>query len=299
MHAPAPACYHAAVMKPRNLLRRLGRILPRALRLLLLRRYMARHHYPCADTWAPGESGEFSFTNASERTPLRLRGWVHRPDGQPKGTVFLLHGFLSCAAAKIKEARLFARECGLVCVAWDARAHGSSDAAVPTFGPQEVGDVSAALEKATAMGLPRPFILYGTSMGGMFAQMLRGFRRILINPSFHTSVHMSEKVGQRLPFHNPRKDGLKDFEVNDKLVKKYQKLESRQFDPKTGIIGKRPDDPSQVWAFFGTNDTTVNCKDEYLQHYTQAQDFEGEHRLDPDTTLNLIVPKILELLPAK
>lgn len=170
MHAPSPACYHAAVMKPRHLLRRLGRILPRALRLLLLRRYMARHHYPCADTWAPGEAGEFSFTNASEQTPLRLRGWVHRPAGQPAGTVFLLHGFLSCAAAKIKEARLFARECSLVCVAWDARAHGNSDAAVPTFGPQEVGDVSAALEKAAAMGLPRPFILYGTSMGGMVAR---------------------------------------------------------------------------------------------------------------------------------
>lgn len=160
-------------------------------------------------------------------------------------------------------------------------------------------EVAISELKRLASMLEPDAVIVGTSMGGMFAQMFRGFRRILINPSFHTSVHMSEKVGQRLPFHNPRKDGLKDFEVNDKLVKKYQKLESRQFDPKTGIIGKRPDDPSQVWAFFGTNDTTVNCKDEYLQHYTQAQDFEGEHRLDPDTTLNLIVPKILELLPAK
>ena len=158
------------VKTPCNILRRGGRFFPRALRLLLLRRYMARHCYPCADAWAPGESEEFCFTNASEQSPLRLRGWVHRPEGKAVGTVFLLHGFLSCAAAKIKEARLFSRECGLACVAWDARAHGRSDAAVPTFGPQEVGDVSAALEKAEAMGLPRPFILYGTSMGGMVAR---------------------------------------------------------------------------------------------------------------------------------
>lgn len=138
-------------------------------------------------------------------------------------------------------------------------------------------------------------IIVGTSMGGMFAQLFRGFQRILINPSFHPSRHLKEKVGQRLPFHNPRKDGLTDFEVSDKLVKKFEKLEAQQFDKKFGIIGKNPDDPSQVCAFFGTRDTVVNCKDEYLEHYGNAVDFDGEHRLDPNSTITLIVPKILEL----
>lgn len=136
-------------------------------------------------------------------------------------------------------------------------------------------------------------IIVGTSMGGMFAQMFRGFRRILINPSFHTSRHLSEKIGQRLPFHNPRLDGAKDFEVSDKLVKKYEKMEAKQFDPKFGIIGRNPDSPELVSAFFGTHDTVVNCKEEYLQHYGDATDFDGEHRLDPNTTITLIVPKIL------
>jgi len=142
--------------------------------------------------------------------------------------------------------------------------------------------------------LLRPYaIIVGTSMGGMFAQMFRGFRRILINPSFHTSRHLSEKIGQRLPFHNPRLDGAKDFEVTDKLVKKYEKMEARQFDRKFGIIGRNPDSPELVSAFFGTRDTVVNCKEEYLQHYGDATDFDGEHRLDPNTTITLIVPKIL------
>ena len=136
-------------------------------------------------------------------------------------------------------------------------------------------------------------IIVGTSMGGMFAQMFRGFRRILINPSFHTSRHLSEKIGQRLPFHNPRLDGAKDFEVSDKLVKKYEKMEAKQFDPKFGIIGRNPDSPELVSAFFGTRDAVVNCKEEYLQHYGDATDFDGEHRLDPNTTITLIVPKIL------
>ena len=138
-------------------------------------------------------------------------------------------------------------------------------------------------------------IIVGTSMGGMFAQLFRGFHRILINPSFHTSVHLSEKVGQRLPFHNPRVDGAKDFEVSAKLVKKYQKLEEKQFDPKFGIIGSRPDSPELVSAFFGTQDTVVNCKDEYLAHYGDATDFDGGHRLDPNTTIELVVPKILSM----
>lgn len=142
-------------------------------------------------------------------------------------------------------------------------------------------------------------IIVGTSLGGLYAQLFRGFERILINPSFHTSEHLKEKIGQRLPFHNPRKDGLKDFEVTDKMVKKYRQMEERQFDPKYGILGKNPDKPELVHAFFGTRDTVVNCKDEYLSHYGDATDFDGEHRLDPNTTITLIVPKILEIINRK
>ncbi|MDE7179914.1 MAG: alpha/beta fold hydrolase [Muribaculaceae bacterium] len=150
--------------------------------------------------------------------------------------------------------------------------------------------------KKLASTLRPDAIIVGTSMGGMFAQLFRGFHRILINPSFHTSRHMKEHVGERLPFHNPRLDGAVDFEVADKLVKKYEKLEARQFDPKFGIFGKNPDSPDQVFAFFGTKDDVVNCKDEYLSHYSRSADFEGGHRLDPNSTITLVVPKILEII---
>lgn len=153
----------------------------------------------------------------------------------------------------------------------------------------------AVTELKRLASLLRPdAIIVGTSMGGMFAQLFRGFRRILINPSFHVSRHLHDSVGKRLPFHNPRVDGAVDFEVSDKLVKKYEKLEAKQFDPKFGIIGPNPDSREQVSAFFGTRDTVVNCKAEYLEHYGDAIDFDGEHRLDPNTTITLIVPKILD-----
>lgn len=156
-------------------------------------------------------------------------------------------------------------------------------------------EVAVTELKRLATMLRPDAIIVGTSMGGMFAQLFRGFHRILINPSFHVSAHLSEKVGRRLPFHNPRVDGVKDFEVTAKLVKKYEKLEEKQFDPKFGIIGKNSDGPELVSAFFGTQDTVVNCKDEYLSHYGDATDFKGGHRLDPNTTIELIVPKIISM----
>lgn len=136
-------------------------------------------------------------------------------------------------------------------------------------------------------------IVIGTSMGGMYAQLFRGWRRILVNPSFHTSRHLSEKTGQRLPFHTPRQDGAVDFEVTPKLVKKYEKLESDQFKPGFGFMNRRhKDDPEQVTGFFGTRDTVVDCREEFSARFPDAREFDGEHRLDPDTTLNLIVPEI-------
>ena len=148
-----------------------------------------------------------------------------------------------------------------------------------------------ALKRLATMLSPDDVIV-GTSMGGMYAQLFKGWRRLLINPSFHTSLHLKEKTGQRMEFHTPRRDGAIDFEVTPKLVKKYEALEAKQFDPKFGIFNGRKDSQDLVTAFFGTRDTTVNCKEEYLQHFSRYRDFDGEHRLDPDTIINLIVPEI-------
>lgn len=147
-----------------------------------------------------------------------------------------------------------------------------------------------------AASLSPDAVVVGTSMGGMFAQLFRGFRRIIINPSFHPSVVLSKHEGERLEFHNPRLDNARDFEVSKKLVKKFQRLEEQQFDPGFYLSPKEmaaKDNPGQVTAFFGNKDTVVNCRDEYLQHYSDAREFDGGHRLDPNTTITLIVPEIL------
>lgn len=156
-------------------------------------------------------------------------------------------------------------------------------------------EVAMAELRKLAATLDPDAIVIGTSMGGFFAQMFHGFRRILINPSFHVSRKLKEFVGRRLEFHNPRTDGLKDFEVTDKLVKKYERLEKEQFDPRKGIQGKRKESPELVEGFFGKNDTVVDGRGEFLEHYTRLTEFDGGHRLDPNTTITLLVPRILEL----
>lgn len=145
---------------------------------------------------------------------------------------------------------------------------------------------SEALPKMREMltGLdPKDTVVVGTSMGGMYAQQMPGFKRILVNPAFHVSNHLKEVLGESLPFFSPREDGSTGFPVTEELINDFLEMESRQFDNAGG----------DVMALFGTKDTTVNCKDEYLRYYySDYQDFDGEHRLSPENVENVVAPLI-------
>ena len=129
-------------------------------------------------------------------------------------------------------------------------------------------------------------IIVGTSMGGMYAQQMTGFRRILVNPAFHVSNSLKKSIGENLSFFSPRQDGATEFKVTDRLVKEFEEMEARQFDNAI--------DPENVIALFGSRDSTVNCKDEYLKHYKEFIDFDGEHRLTDKNIEEIIAPLIKE-----
>ena len=133
---------------------------------------------------------------------------------------------------------------------------------------------------------PKDTIVVGTSMGGMYAQQMQGFNRILVNPGFHVSNYLKEELGKKLPFFSPREDGATEFHVTEELIKDFLDMESHQFDKAGG----------EVIALFGTKDTTVNCKEEYLKYYSNYRDFEGEHRLTSENVENEIAPLIREKL---
>lgn len=136
-----------------------------------------------------------------------------------------------------------------------------------------------------------PDIIIGTSMGGMFAQQLYGYKKILVNPAFHVSSFMRKNKGVQ-SFFNERKDGIMTYEITEKLCNSYADLEADQFKGITAF------DIENTYGLFGSNDDLVNCTDEYLLHYNHYLYFEGGHRLNRQNIEKDILP-LIEYLVSK
>ena len=133
----------------------------------------------------------------------------------------------------------------------------------------------------------KPDLIIGTSMGGMFAEMLYGYDRILVNPALRMGETMKEHgmIGAQ-HFSNPRQDGVRDFIVTKALVKEYKEMTEQCF------AGVSDEEQRRVWGLFGDEDTTVNTYDLFREHYPQAARFHGEHRMNDNSFMHSIVPVI-------
>lgn len=132
-----------------------------------------------------------------------------------------------------------------------------------------------------------PDLIIGTSMGGMYAEMLYGTDRILINPAFQMgeTMHSHNMMGKQ-QWHSPRADGETEFIVTKALVKEYKEITEQCF---SGIT---PDEQQHVFGLFGTRDDTVHTFDLFSAHYRQAIHFDGAHRLDNSSFFRSVVPLI-------
>lgn len=133
----------------------------------------------------------------------------------------------------------------------------------------------------------QPDLIIGTSMGGMYAEMLYGYDRILVNPALRMGDTMKEHgmIGAQ-HFSNPRQDGVQDFIVTKALVKEYKEMTEQCF------AGVSDEEQQRVWGLFGDEDTTVNTYDLFREHYTQAARFHGEHRMNDNSFMHSVVPVI-------
>lgn len=133
-----------------------------------------------------------------------------------------------------------------------------------------------------------PHLIIGSSMGAMYAEMLHGTDRILVNPALQMADSMKEHnmMGTQ-HFQNPRQDGMQEFYVDKALVKEYRETTEQCF-------AHLPDDDEQrrVWGLFGDEDTTVHTFDLFGQHYSQAVRFHGEHRLNDRSLMHSVIPVI-------
>jgi len=136
----------------------------------------------------------------------------------------------------------------------------------------------------------KPDLIIGTSMGGMYAELLRGTDRILINPAFEMGDTMVKHnmVGKQT-FQSPRTDGIQDFIVTKALVNEYKEITTLLFD------GIDEAEQQRVIGLFGDEDTSVDTFDLFAQHYPTAIRFHGGHRLTDKIAMHYLVPLIRQI----
>ena len=138
----------------------------------------------------------------------------------------------------------------------------------------------------------QPDLIIGTSMGGMYAEQLRGYKRILVNPSFHMARLLTFRGLGNYDFQNKRADGATRFKVDKQMIAEFKEVEKLSFK------GLTPEDKKNVYGLFGRNDPTVHTQDDYTKIYGKEHFvvFEGEHRLNDKVLKHDVLPIIMEIL---
>lgn len=138
----------------------------------------------------------------------------------------------------------------------------------------------------------RPDLILGTSMGAFYIEQLRGFRRILVNPSFQMARLLTFGGMGRQEFRNKRADGARDFKVDKEMIAQFRTLEKDAF---RGIDAA---EKQLVWGLFGDKDKKVNHQKDFQKHYGKEHFivFDGEHFLNDKVLSHSVLPVVKEVL---
>lgn len=132
----------------------------------------------------------------------------------------------------------------------------------------------------------RPDLIVGLSLGGFWAQKLRGYRKILVNPDFHISRLLRTMTGER-EYLSPRRDGALTFTVTEALCDEYARLENVEFD------GLAAEEIALTTGMFADRDEMVNCKDEFEAYYPgRSRSYPGTHLPNYPEIKKYILPVI-------
>ena len=132
-----------------------------------------------------------------------------------------------------------------------------------------------------------PDIIVGLSLGGFWAQKLRGFRKFLVNPDLHPSRLLRSKIGI-MEYLSPRRDGALSFEITEGICDGYESLEQSEF---TGLTAE---ETNLTTGFFADQDELVHCQDEFALHYPgRARVYPGTHLPNYPQIKEFFLPVIL------
>ncbi len=136
-------------------------------------------------------------------------------------------------------------------------------------------------------GQENPDIIIGTSMGGMYAEQLRGYDRIIVNPALRMGEAISKNnMLGKVTFRNPRLDGIQEFIMTKKLQEEYAEVSRHHFE------GITEEDRARVYGLFGLEDTVVDTFDIFAEHYPNAIRFHGGHRMNDSTLYKSVLPVV-------
>ena len=118
----------------------------------------------------------------------------------------------------------------------------------------------------------QPDLIIGTSMGGMYTEMLYGYDRICVNPAFEMAKTLkSHGMTGKQVWANPRQDGEKEFMMTKALEKEYQEITEQCFTTLEAMdADERKREQQRVWGLFGDKDELVDTFGLFSAHYPQA-----------------------------
>lgn len=202
---------------------------------------------------------------------MEINHQIQFPDLMAGKKVMYVHGFCSSAqSGTVKRLRTMLPEAEVI--AYDLPIH-----------PEEA--MVLLREKCET---EKPDLIIGTSMGGMYTEMLYGFDRIIVNPAFEMGSTIKEhNMMGKQTFFNPREDGVQEFIVTKELAKEYREMTQQCF-----INVPSSEQAGDIWGLFGMEDPLVHTFDLFHSHYDNAVRFHGEHQLTDKVTLHALIPVI-------
>jgi len=135
----------------------------------------------------------------------------------------------------------------------------------------------------------KPDLIIGSSQGGYYAQMLKGYKRICVNPAFEMSKDADVKVGNH-QFVINRADGEQKYVITPEIQDGYRRLEAHQFEGITDF------DRENCYGLFGDQDAEWGyCKAIFAEHYPHVYTFPGGHAMEYEEIEKYLMPLINKL----
>lgn len=109
----------------------------------------------------------------------------------------------------------------------------------------------------------KPDLIVGHSLGGFWAQKLRGWRKALVNPTFHIAEFLRLRLGE-MEYLSPRADGATSLTISEEMCAAFERIEETEFD------ALDQGEKDLTIAFFGDKDEIVRQSSEFEAHYGKS-----------------------------